>query len=114
MLRRALLTWAAAFVFVILLAQVAVSGIGLPDWVLPGAVGVMLLGLPVILFTAYVQRATHRALTGTPTRTPGGTARAPGALATMAVKASPLVSWRRTTLGGVAAVVAFAPLSRAS
>jgi len=107
MLRRALMTYAVAFVAVVLIAQVAISRLGLPDWVLPGAVGVMLLGLPVILFTAFVQRAAHRALTGTPTRTPGGGARAPGALATMAVKASPLMSWRRTTWGGVTAVAAF-------
>ena len=108
MLRRALVAWVVSSGVVLLLARIAVSALGLPDWVLSGAGAVMLLGLPVILLTAYVHRASYRALAATPTRTPGGGAQAPGALATLAVKASPVVSWRRTTLGGVVALVLFA------
>jgi tetratricopeptide (TPR) repeat protein len=107
MLRRALLAWGAAFGVVLLAARLAVSALGLPDWVLPGSGLEMLLGLPVILLTAFVHRASYRALTATPTRTPGGSAREPGPIATMAMRASPLVSWRRTTIGGVFALVAF-------
>jgi tetratricopeptide (TPR) repeat protein len=107
MLRRALLTYALSFAVVAIVAQAAIVGIGLPDWVLPGAIVVMLLGLPVILFTGYVQRTTYRALTATPALTPGGTARPQGTMATIAVKASPHVTWRRATIGGAVALSAF-------
>ena len=108
MLAKALGAYAAAFVFVAVLAKAAIVGVGLPDWVFPGAIVVMLLGLPVILFTAYVHRTTRRLLTQTPTYTPGGSVSPThGTMATFAMKASPHVSWRRTWLGGVAAVGAF-------
>nr|MBA3580029.1 protein kinase [Gemmatimonadaceae bacterium] len=101
MLRKALLLYAAAFVIVPLIAKAAIIVIGLPEWVFPGAIAVMLLGLPVILFTAYVHHATRRMLTSTPVITSGGTtAVAQGTMATIAMKASPHVSWRRTALGG--------------
>jgi tetratricopeptide (TPR) repeat protein len=110
MLQKALLVWAAAFVVVVVVARAAIVGIGLPDWVFPGAIAVMALGLPVILFTSYVHRITRRALITTPTLTPGGSKVPQGTMATMAIKAAPLVSWRRTTLGGVWALAAFIAL----
>jgi tRNA A-37 threonylcarbamoyl transferase component Bud32/tetratricopeptide (TPR) repeat protein len=111
MLRRALAFYAAAFVIVAVLAKAAILVVGLPDWVFPGAIGIMLLGLPVLLFTAYVQRVARRVLTTTPALTPGGTPSLPqSTMATLAMKASPHVSWRRATMGGVYAVVAFALL----
>ena len=103
-LQKAPAIYAAAFVVVAVLARAAIVGIGLPDWVFPGALVVMALGLPMILFTHYVQRATRRAFTSTPTLTPGGTPLGQGTLATMAIKASPHVSWRRTAMGGALAV----------
>jgi TolB-like protein len=107
MLRRALAVWAGAFVVVAIVARAAVVGIGLPDWVFPGSLVVMALGLPVILFTGYVHHATRRALTTTPSLTPGGTPAPQGTMATFALKASPHVSWRRTSIGGVYAFGAF-------
>jgi hypothetical protein len=102
-LRNALLIWGAASLIVALAARIATTEIGLPDWTFPGALVVMLLGLPMILFTGYVQRSVHRSLTRTPTLTPGGTPEPVSTLATLALKASPHVSWRRTALsGGVA------------
>jgi eukaryotic-like serine/threonine-protein kinase len=109
-LRRALGVWAGAFIVVAIVAKAAVVGIGLPDWVFPGSLIVMALGLPVILFTGYVHHATRRALTTTPTLTPGGTTAPPGTMATLAIKASPHVSWRRTSIGGVYAFSAFVAL----
>ncbi len=105
-LGRAVGLWAVATLLVAVTAWAAREVIGLPDWVLPGAVGVMLAGLPVLLFTAYVQRTTHRAFTATPHRTPAPQ----GTMATLAMKASPHVSWRRTWLGGAIAVGGFAVL----
>ena len=109
MLGKALAAWVAAFIFVAILAKAAIVAIGLPDWVFPGAMGVMFAGLPVILFTAYVHRATRHALTQTPTYTPGGSpsAATQGTIATIAMKASPHVSWRRTWIGGAYAIGAF-------
>jgi tetratricopeptide (TPR) repeat protein len=106
----AIATWAAVFVAAWILAKAAIVGIGLPGWVLPGALIVAALGLPVILFTAWVQRTAHRALARTPTLTPGGGEMPHSTLATMALRASPHVSWRRTTRGGFIAFGAFALL----
>src|SRR5688572_29977499 len=100
--------WALGAALVGLTAWAATVVIGLPDWVLPGSIGVMLAGLPIIGFTAWVQRVAHRTYTATPTFTPGGTAAAPsGTLHTIALKASPHVSWKRTWMGGAIAVGAF-------
>jgi hypothetical protein len=69
---RALGLYAVAFIAVAVLANAAIVGIGLPDWVFPGALIVMALGLPVILFTGYAQLVARRAAAATPTYTPGG------------------------------------------
>ncbi len=107
---RALAVYAVAFIAVAVLAQAAIVGIGLPSWVFPGALIVMALGLPVILFTGYVHRQTRRMLTMTPTYTPGGSAAPHGTMATIAMKASPHMSWRRTTIGGAYALAGFVVL----
>jgi tetratricopeptide (TPR) repeat protein/tRNA A-37 threonylcarbamoyl transferase component Bud32/TolB-like protein len=109
-LGRAVAMWAGATLLVALTAWAATAVIGLPDWVLPGSAGVMLLGLPIIFFTAYVQRTAYRAYTATPSFTPGGNTATQGTMATIAIKASPHVSWRRTWMGGAIAVGAFAAL----
>jgi tetratricopeptide (TPR) repeat protein len=103
----ALGVWTIVFGAAYILAKAAIIGIGLPSWVLPGALVVAGLGLPVILFTAYVQRTAHRALIATPTLTPGGNTASYGTMATIAIKASPHVSWKRTVRGGVFAFSAF-------
>jgi tRNA A-37 threonylcarbamoyl transferase component Bud32/tetratricopeptide (TPR) repeat protein len=108
MLKKALGLWASAFVTVAIVAKAAVVGIGLPVWVVPGAIIVMALGLPVILFTGYVHHTTRRIVNSTPRLTPGGTpSMQHGTMQTIALKASPHMSWRRTTLGGAYAIGAF-------
>ena len=108
MFRKALAIYAAAFVVVAVVAKAAIVGIGLPDWVFPGSLVVMALGLPVVLWTGYVQRVVRRAATATPTLTPGGTPSvAGGTMATMALRAAPHVSWYRTARGGMYAFGAF-------
>jgi eukaryotic-like serine/threonine-protein kinase len=109
-LGRALAFWAAATALVALTAWAATAAIGIPDWVLPGSLGVMLAGLPVILLTWYVQRVVRRAFTATPAYTPGGSESAHGTLANLAIRASPHFSWRRTWLGGAIAIGTFAAL----
>jgi tetratricopeptide (TPR) repeat protein len=109
MLKKALVAYAGAFVAVVILAKAAIVGIGLPDWVFPGALIVMALGLPVILFTAYTQFVVRGALTMSPTLTPRAAAASAthGTMAAIALKASPHVSWRRATLGGLSALGVF-------
>jgi tetratricopeptide (TPR) repeat protein/tRNA A-37 threonylcarbamoyl transferase component Bud32 len=109
LLWRALAIYVAAFIGVAIVARAAIIAIGLPDWVFPGALVVMALGLPVVLFTAYAQYVARRAAAATPTFTPGGTRSLAGhgTMATLAIKASPHVSWRRTIRGGLAAVGVF-------
>jgi tetratricopeptide (TPR) repeat protein/tRNA A-37 threonylcarbamoyl transferase component Bud32 len=108
MFRKALAIYAAAFVVVAFVTKAAIVVIGLPDWVFPGALIVMALGLPVVLWTGYVQRVTRRAMIMTPTYTPGGTpSLAHGTMATMALKAAPHVSWYKTARGGMYAFGTF-------
>jgi len=107
---KAIALWAGATALVALTAWAATDVIGLPDWVFPGSLGVMLAGLPVITMTWYVQRAVHRAYTSTPQFTPGGRTAEHGTMATLAIKASPHFSWRRAWLGGGIAVGSFTAL----
>ncbi len=112
MLKKALAVWAGALIAVGVLAKAAIVVIGLPSWVFPGALAVMALGLPIILFTAYAQYIIRRALTSSPTFTPGGTPSmaGKGTMATIAIKASPHLSGRRTAIGGAWAIGAFVVL----
>jgi len=108
--RRALGLYVVAVISVAAIAKAATVTIGLPSWVLPGSLIVMALGLPVILFTGYVQSVARRALVATPALTPGGGTAPQGTMATIALKASPHVSWRRTTRGGLYALGGFVAL----
>jgi hypothetical protein len=105
MLARMLGIYLLAFLVIVVVARAAVTSIPLPMWVFPGAIIVMALGLPVILATGYVQRVVRRDAGVTPTS--GATAGTHGTLATLALKASPHVSWRRTQMGGIYAVSGF-------
>src|SRR5688500_14642649 len=101
--------YAVAVIAVAIVARAAVISIGLPDWVFPGALVVMALGLPVILFTAFVHRGTHRALTQS-ALTPHGSPATQSTMTRIAVKASPWISWRRTFTGGAVALAGFTVL----
>ncbi|MEO6525144.1 MAG: protein kinase [Gemmatimonadaceae bacterium] len=105
--------YAATFIVVAIVARLLVSTQGLPEWVFAGALIVMAIGFPVILFTGYSQYVARKVALVTPTRAPDGTIvrGAPrSTLAQMAVKASPHLSWRRAARGGIAALTAFALL----
>jgi tetratricopeptide (TPR) repeat protein len=110
---RAMVLYAAAFIVVAVFARLLVSTQGLPEWVFAGALVVMALGFPVVLFTGYSQYVARQVANITSTLTPNGTMVRPGPQGTMAhlaVKASPLMTWRRTARGGFAAVSVFALL----
>lgn len=102
-LGQALGIWAAVFGVTWLLAKAAVVGIGLPSWTVPLALGLAGLGLPAVLITWFVQRTARAALLKTPTFTKSGSMVVRGTMATLAIKASPHVSWRRTRRAGIAA-----------
>src|SRR5687768_5689100 len=110
-LSKTLAAYGAALFIVAIVSRASVIALGLPDWAFWGAVIVMLFGLPVILFTWFVGRTMRRIATTTPAHTPGGSALRPhGTMATIALKASPHLSWRRAWLGGAWALGAFAVL----
>ncbi|MDB4883480.1 MAG: protein kinase [Gemmatimonadetes bacterium] len=105
--------YAATFVLVAIIARLLVDTQGLPEWVFGGALIVMALGFPVVLFTGYTQYASRKLAMATPTLTPQGSvvyARPQGTMAQLAAKASPHLSWRRTARGGIAALTVFALL----
>ena len=108
--QRALGLYVLSVIAVAGIAKAATLTIGLPSWVLPGALVIMALGLPVILFTGYVQSVARRVLTATPALTPGGGRAPQGTMATIALAASPHVSWKRTTRGGLFALGGFVAL----
>jgi len=100
-LGKALASYAAGVIVITLLAKLAIAELGLPDWVLTAVLIVMALGLPAVIVTWYVQRVTRLASTVAPTVTPGGSMSVQqGPMATLALKAGPHISWRRTLLGG--------------
>jgi tRNA A-37 threonylcarbamoyl transferase component Bud32/tetratricopeptide (TPR) repeat protein len=101
-LSRALSEWALGSLAAYVLARAAVVGIGVPTWTVPLVLGLIGLGLPVVLFTWYVQTTARRALADTPPRTPGGTPTY-GTMANMAIKASPHVSFSRARRLGLVA-----------
>ncbi|HVE79014.1 MAG TPA: protein kinase [Gemmatimonadaceae bacterium] len=94
---RPLATYIGALAVVVLLARVATATMGLPDWVVPGALLVMAAGLPVVL-------ATMVALSdGAGARTTSGDASRHWGVARL----RRLLTWRRATVGGVLALSAF-------
>lgn len=109
-LPRVLVLYALATGAVALLARAAMVGIGLPAWTFTGAVALMLVGLPLLLFTAWAQRTAHRTAVATPTRTPGGSTAPQGTLSTLALRANRHVNMRRTIRGGMLAMGAFVVL----
>ncbi len=106
---RSLVGWAVATMVVWIVTKAAVVGIGLPDWTVRGAVGVMLLGLPVILATGWAKWMARKASAATSTLTPGGSnvPLASGTMTNIAIKANRHLSFRRAQRGGMYAMAAF-------
>jgi tRNA A-37 threonylcarbamoyl transferase component Bud32/Tfp pilus assembly protein PilF len=99
----------ALAVYAVVVALVAVGtprlmdAFGLPDWVLPGAFGLAVLGLPLLLLALWVRHQAHA----------HAAAPDPSALsrtATFAVQARPHLRLKRVAWGGAATFAAFALL----
>ncbi len=105
-LARALGIYAGVAAAVALVARAAVIAVGVPNWVFPGALIVMALGLPVVLLAWYADRMRRHVATVTP-RT-GEPPLTHGTMATLALRAAPRLTWRRAWLGGAMALGAFA------
>jgi tRNA A-37 threonylcarbamoyl transferase component Bud32/tetratricopeptide (TPR) repeat protein len=103
-LGQALVTYAAAAAVVAIIARAAIIAVGLPGWVFPGALMVMALGLPIVLFAWYADK-TRRQVASTTPRT--GVHATHGTMATLALKAGPRLTWRRAWAGGALALGAF-------
>jgi eukaryotic-like serine/threonine-protein kinase len=103
---RALAIYAVSFAAVAILARAAVVGIGLPYWVFTGALVLMALGLPVLLFIGLVHHHS-RAAQATLARTPGGSTAPHSTMTQLSLKAQPHFTWRRMFVGGSLAMGVF-------
>ena len=77
--------YAASAFGVLQVVDLLADNLGLPAWVFPSALALLVVGLPIILTTALVQTASPRAPAGAPRR---------------------WLTWRRALLGGTAAFTA--------
>jgi tetratricopeptide (TPR) repeat protein/tRNA A-37 threonylcarbamoyl transferase component Bud32 len=110
-LPRAIGFYAAVALVVAVVARAAVIALGVPEWVFPGALIVMGLGLPVVLFAWYADQTVRKVATTTPRA--GATRIAPvthGTMTTLALKAAPRLTWRRAWMGGAIALGSFVAL----
>ncbi|UCF19938.1 MAG: hypothetical protein JSU87_00570, partial [Gemmatimonadota bacterium] len=85
--------------------QTLTEGLGLPDWFPPLALVLLIVGLPIVLATAFVQEGVRPVDRGDPTPRPGADARAGDELASPREPAGArgLFTWRNAISGGVAA-----------
>ena len=107
-LPKALGIYAGAALVVAAVARAAVVAIGLPEWVFTGALVVMALGLPVILFAWFADQTMRKVATQTPTT--GSAPVTHGTMTTLALKAGPRLTWRRAWMGGAVALGSFVAL----
>ena len=103
--RKAFAWYAVAFVVTTGLAWVAMIGLGLPDWVLPGAMILMALGLPVVTTAALTRRAAFQSsLERHAEVSRVGWLFTPGP---MTVRLAQALTWRRVVAGGGMSLGAF-------
>jgi tetratricopeptide (TPR) repeat protein/tRNA A-37 threonylcarbamoyl transferase component Bud32 len=107
-LAKAVGTYVAVAAAVAIVARAAVIAVGVPGWVFPGALIVMALGLPVVMFAWYAEQTRRRVASITP-RT-GAPPVAHGTMANLAIKVGPALTWRRAWQGGAFALGGFAAL----
>lgn len=79
------------------------NNFGLPDWVAPAALILLLVGLPIVLATAFVQRGLRSKLAEPSARVPGAVGEGTAPAAPAPTGARRLFTWKRALLGGVGA-----------
>jgi tetratricopeptide (TPR) repeat protein len=106
-LLRVLLVYLGASFAVIEAVDILIDSVGLPDWVLPGAVVLLLLGLPIIVATALVQAAPDTAIAKPSTADGAAEVEAEPMPATtaadVAATAKHWLTWRKAIMGGLLA-----------
>jgi tetratricopeptide (TPR) repeat protein len=103
--RKAFAWYALAFVAATGLAWFAMIGLGLPDWVFPGATILMALGLPVVTTAALTRRAAFQSSFERHAEVSRvGWLFTPGP---MTVRLAQALTWRRIVTGGSASLGAF-------
>ncbi|HXV87211.1 MAG TPA: serine/threonine-protein kinase, partial [Gemmatimonadales bacterium] len=91
--------FAASSLLVVLIVYVLVQLIGLPDWVLYGAIGLLAIGLPIMLVTGHHERRRAAARSsGRMQATPSG-------------GLTPYFTWRKAIMGGGVAFAGLGVLS---
>jgi tetratricopeptide (TPR) repeat protein len=98
--------YAGVFAVIAVLARASVIALGVPAWVFPGAIAVMLAILPVIVFSWYANRQLRLAASTTPA-TPVTATNVGKPAATLVMKAGSRLTWRRAWLSGAMAMSAF-------
>ena len=92
----------AASWIVLQIVDVVGNNFGLPDWVAPAALVLLLLGLPIVLATAFVQEGVRKA--ASPERRQEDVPPSPESQASGdAPRSRHLLTWRNATLAGLAA-----------
>lgn len=105
---RVLLVFLGASFVVLEAVDILTEQLGLPDWVFPGALVLLLIGLPIIMATALAQAAPHErrdALSldvGAPLPEMSGPGESP-APTEAAMAARRWLTWRKAIIGGVLA-----------
>ncbi len=107
--RRGAIMYLVASAAVVIVAKAAEVAFAVPDWGLLTTMAIVALGAPLYLATAYVQRVSRRAAASTP-RTANATLSPPTTLSTMAVRASPYLSWQNANGVMASALGSFALL----
>ena len=105
---RVLVVYAGATFAVIEIIDILADQVGLPDWVVPGAVVLLLLGLPIIVATAVVQSAPSAPADKSTqfdafARAEVGAAAERPTAEDVAAVAKHWLTWRKAILGGVLA-----------
>jgi hypothetical protein len=83
------------------------QGLGLPDWVPAFAVILFIIGLPIVLATAFVQEGPPQVAPAGAGRDPVGDVGDARPVAVAAEQSNAWLTWRRSTAAGVCAHIPF-------
>lgn len=87
------------------------DAVGLPEWVSPGALVLLVIGAPIVLATAFVNEGVKARGAEAPAQSLADAGEVPPSPAPAPSGAQRLFTWKRSLLGGVAAFVLLAVLT---